>query len=145
MGSDVLACIFPVLKGRISRYPLDHLLELGRPEVTERYIGQILRQGRRGLLGMALLEARLFYIILVVGAFLSIDLDGSRSRSVLTGWHLVLSWLVLTLPPGQCLFLSFVLSKLEMVVSHRRSLKTRPYKLYHVVGTNHALLVDYLR
>ena len=99
LGLDVLACIFPVLEGRISRYPLDHLLELGRPEVTERYIGQMLRQGRRGLLGMALLEARLFYIILVVGAFLSLDLDGSRSRSVLTGWHLVLSWLVLTLPP----------------------------------------------
>ena len=94
---------------------------------------------------MVLLEARLLYIILIVGALLSLDLYGSRSRSILLGWHIFLSWLVLTLPPGQCLFLSFMLIKSEKVVSRRRSLKTRPYKLYHVVGTNHALLVDYLR
>ena len=94
---------------------------------------------------MTLLVARLLYIILVVGALLGLDLGGSRSLAILLGWHLVLSWLVLTIHPEQCLFLSFMLSILEMVVSHRRSLKTRPYKLYHVVGTNHALLVDYLR
>ena len=38
-----------------------------------------------------------------------------------------------------------MLIKLETVVSHSWYLKTRLYKIDLVVGTNHALLVDYLR
>ena len=40
---------------------------------------------------MSFLEARLVYIFLVVGDLLGIDLGGSGSRSILLGWHVVLS------------------------------------------------------
>ena len=94
---------------------------------------------------MDFLEDRLLYILLFIGALLGLDLGGSALRSILLGWHLVLSWLILTLPPGQYILSSFMLSKSDTVVSRCRSLKTRPYKLDHAVGTNHALVVYYHR
>ena len=68
---------------------------------------------------MDFLEDRLLYILLFIGALLGLDLGGSALRSILLGWHLVLFWLALTLPPGQCLFSYFMLIKLDIVVSRR--------------------------
>ena len=59
---------------------------------------------------MAFLEARLLYIILVVGALLGLDLVGSGSGSILFGSNRVLSWLILPLPPRSVpLFVFYVL------------------------------------
>ena len=90
---------------------------------------------------MALLKYCLLYILLVVGSLLGLDLGGSVLRPILLKCHLILSWLILTLPPGQYRFSFFTLIKLETFFSRPRSLKTQQYELYHLVGTNIALLV----
>ena len=75
----------PVLEGRVSQYTIDRLLECGQSEGNEHCAGQVLRQGRYGLPGVAFLKARLLHIFLVVRALLGLDLGGSVSRSILLG------------------------------------------------------------